>query len=175
MGRRLPYAGAMRFAIGTLVALLGMALCACGDDIDRDPGTGGGGGTTATGTSTGTTPSGDEYQLCVDTINQYRATLSLPPLARWTDAEACANGQAQSDSETGEPHGAFQACGEWAQNECPGWPGPPASLIVGCLDMMWDEGPGGGHYENMRGDYSRVACGFYQTPQGDYWALQDFQ
>lgn len=165
----------MRCAIGTLVALLGMTLCACGDDVDRDPGSGGdGGGTTATGTTTGTS-AGDEYQLCVDTINQYRATVGVPPLERWTEAESCVDGQAQSDSQTGEPHGAFGQCGEWAQDECPGWPGPPESLIVGCLAMMWDEGPGGGHYENMRGNYTRVACGYYQTAGGSYWAVQDFQ
>jgi len=37
------------------------------------------------------------------------------------------------------------------------------------------EGPGGGHYENMRGNYSRVACGYYVTPNNAVWATQDFQ
>ncbi|HVJ21852.1 MAG TPA: hypothetical protein VM686_40890 [Polyangiaceae bacterium] len=40
---------------------------------------------------------------------------------------------------------------------------------------MWDEGPGGGHYDNMAGDYSEVFCGFYTTPDGEVWALQNFR
>lgn len=120
-------------------------------------------------------------QLCVDTINDYRATLDLPPLERWTDAEGCSSGEAKSDSESGTPHGAFGTCGEFAQNECPGWPGPPEDLIVGCLELMWAEGPGEpysehGHYINMTNpNYTKVACGFYEQPDGQWWAVQNFQ
>src|SRR5438270_82706 len=73
------------------------------------------------------------------------------------------------------------SCGESAQNECPGWPGPPDTLIKDCLAMMWAEGPGSdfhahGHYINMSStSYSSVSCGFYQTPAGDWWAAQDFR
>ena len=118
---------------------------------------------------------------CVDEINKYRATLSLPPYAPWTSAESCVDGQAKKDSETGTAHSAFGACGESAQNECPGWPGPPDSMIKSCLAMMWAEGPGSdfsahGHYINMSSSsYTSVSCGFYQTPAGDWWAAQDFQ
>jgi len=47
--------------------------------------------------------------------------------------------------------------------------------------MMFDEGPGEpysahGHYINMTNPaHSRVACGFYQGPDGRWWAVQDFQ
>jgi hypothetical protein len=101
--------------------------------------------------------------------------VNVPALTRWSSAEACVDGQAQSDYEHNTAHYAFGQCGEWAQDECPGWPGPPEQLIVDCLAMMWAEGPGGGHYENMRGNYGQVACGFYQTPNGSWWATQDFQ
>ncbi len=120
-------------------------------------------------------------QLCVDTINDYRATLDLPPLERWTDAEDCSNSEAKSDSESGMAHGAFGQCSESAQNECPGWPGPPEDLIVNCLELMWAEGPGEpysehGHYINMSNPgYTKVACGFYETPDGSWWAVQNFQ
>lgn len=120
-------------------------------------------------------------QLCVDTINDYRATLDLPPLERWTDAEDCSNQEAKSDSESGMPHGAFGQCGEFAQNECPGWPGPPEQLIVDCLALMWAEGPGEpfsehGHYINMSStQYTQVACGYYETPDGSWWAVQNFK
>ena len=26
---------------------------------------------------------------------------------------------------------------------------------------MWAEGPGGGHHDNIAGDYAEVGCGFY--------------
>jgi hypothetical protein len=120
-------------------------------------------------------PLGSAPLDCVDYINSLRATKGLPALARWEDAETCANGQARSDSGSGEAHGAFGDCGEHAQDECPGWPGL-SSIVPGCLDMMWAEGPGGGHYENMTSTQStKVACGFYVTPGGSVWAVQDFR
>jgi hypothetical protein len=128
---------------------------------------------------------GDPYAstrvLCVDEINKYRATEGKPPYAGWTSAYACADAQSKSDSESGTAHGAFGKCGEFAQNECPNWPGPPDTMIVGCLKMMWAEGPGTpfsahGHYINMSStSYKSVACGFYKTPSGSYWAVQDFK
>ena len=129
-----------------------------------------------TGATTATTGGGgNEYQLCVDLINGYRADVGSPALARWTDAEGCSDSEAQSDSETGTPHGAFGQCGESAQNECPDWPGTPTEVITGCLQLMWDEGPGGGHYENMKSTgYTRVACGFHATPDGGIWSVQNF-
>jgi hypothetical protein len=117
---------------------------------------------------------------CVDRINGFRATLDLAPLGRWRDIEACADSQAEQDSKSGHPHGAFGDCGEMAQNECPGW-GSLDDIIEGCLQAMWDEGPGAdfnahGHYINMSNpDYTRVACGFYTTADGQVWAVQDFR
>jgi len=140
---------------------------ACSSDSTTAPGPNGGDGTSE--------------QACVDKINAYRATLSLPALARWTDEEACGDGQAQSDSSSGTAHGAFGKCTEMAQNECPGWPGPPATMIGGCLDMMWAEGPGAdfsthGHYINMSSTtYTKVACGFYTLSDGKVWSVQDFR
>lgn len=127
---------------------------------------------------------GDDYsdfrQQCVDQINAYRASLGLPPYERWTGGERCADGEARSDSESGVAHGAFPSCDEHAQNECPGWPSVE-STVTGCLEMMWAEGPGEpfsehGHYINMSStSYRRVACGFYVTPSGSVWAVQNFQ
>jgi hypothetical protein len=123
---------------------------------------------------------GTDEQLCIDTINQYRASLGLPGYARNPSQESCADSQAQSDSGTNTAHGAFGQCGESAQDECPGWPGPPASMITDCLAMMWAEGPGTdfathGHYINMSStQYTKASCGFYTLPNGDVWAVQDF-
>src|SRR5690606_10956049 len=108
---------------------------------------------------------GDFHQDCVDRINQFRWECQcLPPLQRWTEAEACTDQQSQDDHQSGQAHGNFPACGESAQNTCPDW-GSESAVIGGCLQMMWDEGPGEpfeehGHYINMSSlQYGRVACG----------------
>jgi hypothetical protein len=123
--------------------------------------------------------SGDPHQDCVDRINQFRWECQcLPPLARWTDAEACTDEQAADDQQSDSPHGHFGACGESAQNTCPNW-GSESDVIGGCLQMMWDEGPGEpysqhGHYINMSNlGYSKVACGFSTTNDGT-WSNQNF-
>ena len=127
---------------------------------------------------------GDPYADCVARINQFRWDCQcLPALERWTAAEDCADEQAQYDSEQNDPHAGFRdnICDPRgsAQNECPGW-GSVSQVISGCLQMMWDEGPGEpysehGHYINMtNSSYTRVACGFYTTPGGSVWAVQNF-
>ncbi len=129
---------------------------------------------------------GDPAEDCVRRINQFRCECQhLPPLVRWRDGEACANQMAQYDSEhTEEAHAGFRAriCnGGNAQNECPGWGSVPQT-VTGCLQQMWDEGPGDfygppahGHYINMSSTrYGSVACGFSDGPRGVY-AVQNFR
>ncbi len=123
---------------------------------------------------------GDFAQDCVDRINQFRWECQcLPPLQRWTDAEMCSDEQSANDQSTGAAHGNFGACGEGAQNTCPNWPSE-TDVVNGCLQAMWDEGPGEpfeehGHYINMSNpSYTRVACGFSPSTQG-VWANQNFQ
>jgi hypothetical protein len=130
-------------------------------------------------TPTPAASSGDIYRDCVDRINQFRWECQcLPPLARWNDAEACSDQQSADDQASNSAHGHFGACGEWAQNTCPNW-GSTDDVIVGCLQAMWDEGPGEpfeehGHYINMSStEYSKVACGFSESGQG-VWANQNF-
>jgi hypothetical protein len=155
-----------------------ITLAACGS---KEPEGSGGAGTGASSSSSSGSPSSDPAQACVDDINAYRATLGLAPYERWTQQEACASSEAEKDGASGTPHSAFGACGESAQNECPGWPGPPEKMIGGCLDMMWAEGPGSdfsqhGHYINMSSTtYTKVACGFHVESDGSVWAAQDFR
>ncbi|MCL2723336.1 MAG: CAP domain-containing protein [Polyangiaceae bacterium] len=126
-------------------------------------------------------------QLCVDTINQYRATLGLAPLERWTEKESCADDQAKSDQASNTPHGAFNECvnttegSAWAQNECDPYYLPLEQGLPACLKAMWDEGPGEpyevhGHYINMANPrYTKVACGFSISADGkSFWGVQDF-
>lgn len=105
----------------------------------------GGAGPSAGGDGAGGQPSSSDpfeanRQACVDKINELRATLGLPPLERWRDAESCVDQQATSDAQTNTPHGAWISgkydCNGHGQNECPSW---GADGIVACLDSMWSE------------------------------------
>ena len=129
---------------------------------------------------------GDPAEDCVRRINQFRCECQhLPPLMRWRDGETCANQMAQYDSEHPDrAHAGFLdgICGGGsAQNECPGW-GSIEQSVSGCLQQMWDEGPGDfygppphGHYINMSStSHSMVACGFHEGPRGVY-ATQNFR
>ena len=145
-------------------------------------GTGGdatGGSTAGSGGSTSDDPFAQARIDCVARINAFRATEGLPPYEQWVDAEACTDEQAAADSTEGA-HANFGDCDEWAQNTCPGWRDVD-QVIEGCLQSMWDEGPGEpfsehGHYINMSStEYTQVACGFYVMPNGEIWANQNFR
>lgn len=129
----------------------------------------------ASAPASGATPN-PAAERCVAQINAYRRTLGLAPLSRWTQNEACTNAQSARDGQGHDAHGHFGECGEMAQNTCPGWPGPPERMIDGCLQMMWNEGPGGGHHDSMASRrYTMVACGFAMGPNGEVWANQNFR
>jgi hypothetical protein len=134
---------------------------------------------------------GDVYADCVARVNQFRACVCLPPLARWSAGEACADQDAKYDAGQNIAHAGFTAriCSAGnAQDECPGWSGSGETVIDGCLQMMFNEGPpptstctgqcytDHGHYINMTGTKykSGVACGFYTMPSGAIWAAQNF-
>ncbi len=159
-------------------------------------------GTTTTSASTGSgmDPYAAARTLCINKINELRATKNLPAYAQWTTAETCADQQATSDEAAMDAHGAFQMCGEFGQNECLG---AGVNGIESCLQSMWDErlqagcagcdacngaydpscpncdfdgqstGDVCGHYVNMSALYfSKAACGF---SAGGGWDVIDFQ
>ena len=117
--------------------------------------------------------------LCVEEINRYRASIQILPLARWADAEECSNQEALRDASLSMAHASFKRCGEWSQNECPGWGGwrgDPIKVIRDCLKAMWAEGTWGGHYRNMASTRSKkISCGFYRDAQGRVTAVQNFR
>lgn len=161
---------AHRFSLGT-AALAALGLCvACSASLADEAADDG-------------PPGGDLpfAEQCVKLINDHRATVSLPPLARWEDGEACADDQAETDATANSPHSAFGTCSEGAQNECPAWPGPPENMIGSCLAQMWAEGPGQdfaehGHYLNMTNTkFTQVACGVSVGSDGKVWAIQNFR
>jgi hypothetical protein len=134
----------------------------------------------ATSTKTRTDPYAAARVQVVAQINAYRAKVKLPPLEHWMDADSCSDLEAKHDSKVNQPHASFGHCGEMAQNECPDWPNK-GSIGIGCMQQMWNEGPGKdyarhGHYLNMTNPaYTKVAVGFYTTPQGKVWSVQNFQ
>ena len=158
-----------------------------------------GGGNTVGGSSTAGGSTGDPYttsrQLCVDTINSFRATLGLAPLVAWPAINTCVDGQSTADETAATAHSAFGNCGENAQDECLG--SKNTSQLVSCLTSMWNEKNDAactgcdacsaapwrtcancdyetcGHYVNMSAQYyTQVSCGFSSLGG---WSTQDFK
>jgi hypothetical protein len=96
---------------------------------------------------------------------------------------------AEYDSTAPMAHAGFQAkicAGGSAQDECPGWRSTD-QVVSSCLQQMWNEGPppqtpctgdcyqAHGHFINMTSTRStKVACGFFTTPGGKVWSVQNF-
>lgn len=120
-------------------------------------------------------------QQCVHRINTYRDSMHVAHLTRSPPKEFCVDTQAMLDYTSNTAHSAFGHCSERGQCECPGWSGTTLaaavnSIVTGCLQSMWNEGPGGGHYEIMKStSYTKVECGFYYIPSKRIiWATQDY-
>jgi len=139
-------------------------------------------------------------KVCVDTINEHRATLKLAPLGRATRTqETCSDQGAKKDGDSNSAHSSGGDCsGLGAQNTCPAWKFGPGTgnatleaALKRCLQQMSDEGmppvsvkaciadkacfPKYGHWINMTSTNSRVAsCGFYDMGKNTYWMNQDF-
>lgn len=117
---------------------------------------------------------------CLERTNGYRARVGVAPLSRRADHEACTDQQAKDDAAANRAHATFGRCGEASQNECPGYPGTPETVVAMCLEQMFNEGPGEpysahGHYINMtEKSYNGVACGFFVAPDGKIWLVQNF-
>ena len=129
----------------------------------------------------------DELQHCVDVINSYRERDGVPPLVRDPSIEAYAMEGARYDAEnydTCGPHCHFRTTGGGgvaiAENEIPGWPlawyGSVNAIIEQGTQDMYNEGPGGGHHDNLvNPNFTRVGCGIYVTPDQKVWIVQDFR
>lgn len=128
---------------------------------------GSGGAPDTTSTSMGD-PYAMERQICIDKINELRATKNLPPLGAWVEQQACADAQASSDEASNTAHGAFGDCGESGQNECLG-AGPAG--IASCLESMWAEkdqaGCSGCDACNAQYNPNCPDCDFFGDTTGD--------
>lgn len=122
-------------------------------------------------------PFAQARQSCVDRINAYRARVRAAPVARDPAGEPCADEESRLDARSNRAHGSFGRCGERAQNACPNYPGKSTEEVLAkCLEQMFDEGPGGGHYDNMTNTkYTKAFCGFESLGGGRIWTVQNFR
>ena len=130
-----------------------------------------GGGTSSTYDS--------ELSFCVSETNRYRATLGLPALSRSGNLETYAAAGAREDGLAHVAHQHFRSTNGGgvarAENEIPWWTGTSVRTVMQQgLAGMWAEGPGGGHYENMRGPYTLVGCGVFVNGM-EITVVQDLQ
>jgi uncharacterized protein YkwD len=145
------------------------------------------GGTSAT---TPTAPSSDnsadasfnldsELAYCVAETNRYRTSVGVAPLARSSALEAYAAIGAGEDGLAHVAHQHFRSTNGGgvasAENVIPWWRSTSVHQVIhDGLAMMWNEGPGGGHYENMRGRYTQLGCGIFVNG-GEITVVQDFR
>lgn len=125
---------------------------------------------------------GTDEAFCVDETNRYRAMVSEPPLARSAALEAYAAEGAEIDGTAHQAHKHFQDTNgggiAFAENEIPWWPlsdfGSVREIVRAGLALMWAEGPGGGHYEIIRGPYTALGCGIFVNGD-EVTVVQDYQ
>lgn len=174
-----PVAGMARFVRHSLVALAlagaGAFTAACeGMTNPFAP---------APSTTPGSTDLSAEAAYCVDEINRLRATVGASPLLRDETVEAFSFEAARVDGGAHEVHKYFRETvgGNGvarAENEIPWWSlsdwGSVRMIVKRGLAQEWAEGPGGGHYDNMTGAYSAVACGI-SVNNGEVTITQDFR
>jgi len=126
-----------------------------------------------------------EQQHAVDKMNEYRAAANVAPFTLDGRLSAFAAEGSNELAAGGDAHGHFadagndiwQAgfCNDAAENQAPGWPGGDADAVIdSMLQSMMDEGPGGGHHDNiMNADLSRVGIGLV-SQGGAFYFTTDF-
>ena len=124
-----------------------------------------------------------EQTQCVEFTNAYRATLQLPPYSRGSALDTFATAAAQNDGQSHISHQHFYATNgggfSSAENMITWWPLAQHHTIEQILRtglaQMWAEGPGAGHYENMRSTrYRTMGCGIYVN-NGEVTVAQEFR
>jgi uncharacterized protein YkwD len=119
-----------------------------------------------------------ELTFCVTETNRYRATLGLAALTRSSALEAYAAVGAREDGLAHAPHQHFRSTNGGgiasAENELQWRSDSVHGVIQQGLALLWAEGPGGGHYENMRGRFTQLGCGVFVNGH-EITVVQDFR
>jgi cysteine-rich secretory family protein len=171
----------------SFVLLLTLAMVGCGP---AGTGPGGGGGSGGGGANPPMPGTADAYQQHnLDVLNMYRAQAGVGPLVIDDKLNAFSTTAAMELEATGQPHGYFMAqsasralwnegfCTSAAENQAPGWPtnGNEDATIDAILKAMMDEGPGGGHHDNiLAASSTRVGIGLVIDGKGQLWFSNDF-
>lgn len=152
------------------IAWIALLACACGGDD---------GGTGVPGDGT---PNATPHLFCVEETNRLRMGKGKAPVVHSPQLETYADTGAMIDF-NGSPHQHFSSTQgggiAFAENECPKWSlsqqggGDMKALVGACIAAFYSEGPGGGHYENMMGNYAKLGCGIYENA-GRVTIIQDF-
>ena len=119
---------------------------------------------------------------CAEIVNQQRLSRGLPALTQSSALEAYAQAAAAHDAAARQAHQYFRATGGGglavAENVIPWWPLPPSGSVEDVIrdgaSMMWNEGPGGGHYDNLAGPHTAMGCGVF-VADGRVTVVQAFR
>jgi len=120
--------------------------------------------------------------VCIDETNALRASVGDPPLARSGNIDSFSTEAARVDGEAHQAHKYFLETNgghgvALAENVIPWWKvsdwGSINNIVKKGVHQMWDEGPSGYHYVNMRGNYSQMGCGI-AVINGEVTVSQDF-
>jgi len=161
----------------TLAFGIGIGLAGCGGSAGGN-GNGGGG-------SGGASASSDAVQHNLDALNAYRKDAGSPPLVLSDALNDFATVGSQQLADGGQPHAHFGStnvfdhgfCSGAGENQAPGWGidhGDTNATIDGILKAMMDEGPGGGHHDNiLNPKYALVGIGLIVRDDG-LWFTNDF-
>jgi hypothetical protein len=176
-----------------VLALMMCTLPACGLLSPQGSGGGGSGGGGAGGSGGSGGGGGGmldaHVQHNLDTLNMYRAQAGVGALVVDAQLSAFSTTASMMLESTGQAHGYFAAqansgalwqqgfCSSAAENQAPGWAvnGNEDATIDAILKAMMDEGPGGGHHDNILASQStRVGVGLIVDAQQQLWFTNDF-
>ena len=124
----------------------------------------------------------DSTAFCVEEVNRYRASVGVAPLTRSGRIDEFSSDAAHVDGEAHQAHTYFLMTNGGngtarAENVIPWWKasqyGSVRTIVKKGLATMWAEGPGGSHYENMKGNYSQMGCGIFIS-NDEVTVSQDF-
>ena len=173
-----------------VLALAMVALPACGMLSPGGSGGGGSGGGGSGGAGGGGGTTADAHvQHNVDMLNMYRAQNGVAPLTLDDGLSTFSTTASDMLESSGQAHGYFMAqagsgalwsqgfCNTAAENQAPGWPvnGDEDATVDAILQAMMDEGPGGGHHDNiLAASSTRVGVGLVVDANQALWFTNDF-
>jgi uncharacterized protein YkwD len=175
-----------------LLALVVGLVPACGLFEPQGSSGGGGGGSAGSAGGGGSTNADAHAQHNLDTLNAYRAQAGVAPLVLDDQLSTFSVEAASQLEATGQAHGYFMQqgasgalwqqgfCSTAAENQAPAWPlssfgGDEDATVDAILKAMMDEGPGGGHHDNILDPASaRVGVGLIVDAEQQLWLSNDF-